>query len=390
MWARFSKALAPALIAAMGTPAPGVQAPLLIDRERVLSLDMRIDPQTVAVAATTGPAGVVWRQEIRTRFPQGPGLDGIRVQVRLHEPPAADWSLRVLDAAGRPIDRVAGGPGSIVEFWSREVPGGVAVVEFTSGAAGQSPGATLAYAHHVTPTEQQAISGPNQLMRIGDAPRRVKQLGKAVARLRFMLSGEGQATCTGFLVGGRLLLTNQHCISNEQERQSTLVDFDYDAEGSPVAGIRVEAIVAADAGLDYSLLRLDADPPTGAGRLYFAPPDWAWSPSPGPHPLLIVQHPSGSPKHASIADCQLAGLDRVGVLPGDRCDFGHRCDTMSGSSGSPVMDWRTGLVVGLHHFGFVAGSPDPVNQAVLHTRILADVARRAPAAHAEMTQRPAR
>jgi hypothetical protein len=180
------------------------------------------------------------------------------------------------------------------------------------------------------------------------------------------------------------VLTNQHCISNDEERTSALVDFNYDIEGTPTSDIRVAEIVAADPGLDYALLRLASDPPAGTARLYFAPTDWKWTPAPDLHPLVIVQHPSGAPKHASIADCRLSGLDRVGVKPGDRCDFGHLCDTLGGSSGSPVMDWQSGLVVGLHHFGFIEGSNDPVNQAVLYTRILAHVLTLNKMAHAEM------
>ena len=88
----------------------------------------------------------------------------------------------------------------------------------------------------------------------------------------------------------------------------------------------------------------------------------------------------------SIADCHLAGLDRVGVKAGDRTDFGHFCDTLGGSSGSPILDWSSGLVVGLHHFGFLAGAADPVNQGVVHARILADILQQDKAAHAEMIQ----
>jgi hypothetical protein len=150
---------------------------------------------------------------------------------------------------------------------------------------------------------------------------------------------------------------------------------------------------------------LAAAPPAGTGRLYFVPSTWSWLPSPQPHALVIVQHPSGEPKQASIADCQLSGPDRVpvppggtcvygnlpgvnrvGVTPGDKTDFGHLCDTKGGSSGSPVADWDTGLVVGLHHFGFLDGSADPVNQAVVHTRILQDILRQDKAAHAEIIQ----
>ena len=38
-----------------------------------------------------------------------------------------------------------------------------------------------------------------------------------------------------------------------------------------------------------------------------------------------------------------AGDARVGVLPGEPTDFGHLCDTLGGSSGSPVLDWSSGV-----------------------------------------------
>jgi hypothetical protein len=382
MWARFASFIVMASMAAAAGRGPAQDA-LLIVRERTFSYDMRLAPEALTAAPAAGGPGVAWRQEVRSRFLQGAGRDGIRVEVTFDGMPAAADTLRVLDQDAREIEVLST---LSRQLWTREVPGGVAIVELVRGAAGGSPGATLRYAHHVNPLEQQAISGRNQLRRIADAPARIRGLGRAVARLRFMIPGEGQATCTGFLVGSRLLLTNEHCISNDAERASALADFDYDQPGPPPAGIRVQAIVAKDASLDYSLLRLVADPPAAAGRLYFAQDGWQWSLPPARHPLVIVQHPSGRPKEVSIADCQLAGLDRVGVTPGDRSDFGHLCDTLGGSSGSPVMDWTTGLVVGLHHFGFHSGSPDPVNQAVTHARILAHVRTADPAAHAEIAR----
>jgi hypothetical protein len=376
------------LLLVLLAPAPlSAQAPLQLIRERIFSFDMRIDPQPVAVAANTGAAGVAWRADIVSRFPQGGGLNGIRVHVLLDAPLAAGQTLRVLDRAGAVVDQVSGSATDLVrELWSREVPDGAAVVELSRSAPGRAPGATLSYAYHVTPTEQQAISGKNQLMKVADAPPRIRQLGKSVARLRFMVAGAGQATCTAFLVGKRLILTNQHCISNDSERASALVEFNYDIDGSTVEGIGVATVLATDAGLDYALLGLAADPPSGVGRLYFAPDTWQWAAPPAEHPLVIVQHPSGRPKEVSMADCKLSGLDRIGAKAGDACDFGHLCDTLGGSSGSPVMDWQSGFVVGLHHFGFVDGSNDPVNQAVVHKRILADILLKDKAAHAEIVQ----
>jgi len=388
MWARRRNGVLGALVVLL-VPATTMAQPVLeLARERIFSFDMAIDPQALAVAATTGPAGEAWSTLVRSRFPQGGTFDGIRVRV-VFDAPVTAGRLRVLDEAGVEVDAVTPAAGAPVrEFWSRDIPGGVARVEFSRATAGPSPAATVSYAYHVTPSEKQSISGPNQLMKVGDAPARIRRLGHPIARLRFMVAGQGQATCTAFLVGQRLLLTNQHCIATDDERASALVDFFYDADDSRATGQRVAEIVASDRGLDYTLLRLAADPPTGAGRLFFAPLTWAWSGT--AHPLVIVQHPSGLPKRASIADCSTTGADRIGALPGEPTDFGHLCDTLGGSSGSPVLDWSTGAVVGLHHFGFHAGSPDPVNQAVSHARILRDIRVRDAAAFAEVAASPPR
>src|SRR5829696_5992064 len=147
-----------------GWPAYG-QAPLRVVRERVLAIDMRIDPQAIVAAGGTGPAGLAWRTPIRTRFPQGGGMDGIRVHVVLDAALGAGQTLRVLDAAGSVIDAVSGNAAAAPrELWSRVVPDGAAIVELTRSAAGAAPGATISYAYRVIPTEQQAISGENQIM----------------------------------------------------------------------------------------------------------------------------------------------------------------------------------------------------------------------------------
>lgn len=386
MWAPFRNRVVWAMAALLVPAAAAAQPVLEIPRERIFSFDMAIDPQSIQVAPATGPEGVAWSTELRSRFPQGGALDGIRVRVVFAAPVTAG-RLRVLDGTGTEVDAVSPSPAAPVRsFWSRDVLGGVARLEFSTPSPGSSPGAVVSYAYHVTPSEKQSISGENQLMRVGDAPARIRRLGRPIARLRFMVADQGQATCTAFLVGQRLMLTNQHCISTDDERASALVDFFYDADDSVATGQRVGEIVASDRGLDYTLLRLASDPPTGTGRLFFAPLDWSWPAA--AHPLVIVQHPSGLSKRASIADCATPGLARMGVLPGEPTDFGHLCDTLGGSSGSPVLDWSTGVVVGLHHFGFLSGSPDPVNQAVSHSRILRDIRSRNAAAFAEMAAPP--
>jgi V8-like Glu-specific endopeptidase len=103
--------------------------------------------------------------------------------------------------------------------------------------------------------------------------------------------------------------------------------------------------------------------------------------------LVLIQHPAGEFKQVSIADCRVAGVSRTGVAAAGT-DFGHLCDSLGGSSGSPVVDGQTGRVVGLHHWGFEEGAANPVNQAVHIGLVLDDLRTRLPALHAEITGSP--
>ena len=88
---------------------------------------------------------------------------------------------------------------------------------------------------------------------------------------------------------------------------------------------------------------------------------------------MIIQHPGGQPKQVSFfPNCAGATVTVPGRQTTDS-DFGHVCDTLGGSSGSPVLDFDTGQVVGLHHLGFREGIDKPENQAVHVKQILADL-----------------
>jgi hypothetical protein len=316
--------------------------------------------------------------------------------MRLHariDGGAGGWTLRVLQEDGTEVERI--GPsaaGTARDVWTEEVAGATTLLELTHTTSGPAPAVTVSeYAFQVVPTVEQAIHGKDQRLPIGQAPLRVRRHAAAIARLRFIVPGEGQAFCTGFMVGARLMMTNEHCIRTREEADSAIADFNYNSAGSVPPRVRIERIVSSSAPLDYSLLQLAADPPTGTGRLFFGrallEPDGG-PPVADTHPLFIIQHPSGLPKQASIADCGVEGLQRVGSQPGHQSDFGHTCDTLGGSSGSPVLDWDTGEVVGLHHFGFHPHVRNPVNQAVHVRHVLDHINTAASTEFREVSRRP--
>jgi V8-like Glu-specific endopeptidase len=209
--------------------------------------------------------------------------------------------------------------------------------------------------------------GLDQRRPIATAAARYKALAPSVARLRIMTDA-GQAFCTGFLVGDGLLLTNEHCVRTAEEAASLLVDFRYDSANAKPKVARGATLLRTSAALDYSLLRLSNPVETTLGRLHLE----TAAPARERQELVIIQHPGGEPKQVSLEGCLVAGLQREGASP-QKTDFGHECDTLGGSSGSPVLDRATGRVVGLHHFGFREGLDEPVNQAVEIGRILEDL-----------------
>ena len=175
---------------------------------------------------------------------------------------------------------------------------------------------------------------------------------RSVAKLSFP-DGDKLATCTGFMVAPSLLLTNHHCVNTMDTCFGTVVMFGYqrDANGRvmPTKQYDCLAIVKASQPYDYALLQVDGSPGAADawGVVTFDP---AASLAIG-QPLYLVQHPAGEPKRVTLDDCNVSTLKAPGSVPAVGSDFGHKCDTESGSSGSPLFN-LSHRVVGLHHFGF--------------------------------------
>ncbi|MET3159993.1 trypsin-like peptidase domain-containing protein [Bradyrhizobium diazoefficiens] len=222
-----------------------------------------------------------------------------------------------------------------------------------------------------------------------------RYVGEATARLRVPLYQGGApktyrsgkpmvASGTGWLIGSRHLITNDHVVGArakgeprpaasdiDQQALHATVQFDYDAEGLEGTIVPVGSLCVANEGLDYAVLELVED--TGRGPLALRG-EALTLPSDGRLPVNIIQHPNGGVK-------QIAMRNNLAVLLNDR-DLAYFTDTNGGSSGSAVCDddWK---VVALHKssdptlgtFEYQGKTTSWINTGTRIDRIIADLKR---------------
>jgi Trypsin-like peptidase domain len=213
---------------------------------------------------------------------------------------------------------------------------------------------------------------------------RLTRIERQVCRVEM----EGNALGTGFLVGPDTVLTNWHVfeiaksagkvnqlgcrfdyvrLPNGQTDpgQLTLLDAAGSLDGSPYtagekAGNPDSPPPPTMDELDYALLRLASrvgeQQVEGAARGWIALPN-SVLPLPVDAPILIVQHPEGTPMKLALDTQAVVGPNGNGTR------IRYRTNTEPGSSGSPVftMDWD---IVALHHCGDPKWQKPLFNQGV--------------------------
>ena len=171
--------------------------------------------------------------------------------------------------------------------------------------------------------------------------------GRAVAKLTFII-GANTAMCTGFLIDSDRMLTNEHCISKSGTCDTMVAIFGYEIgeNGSINDGEQHQCtkFIDADHELDVAMIQLAGKPGEAWGNLQLTARSIVKD-----EQAYMIQHPAGEPKQISRKDCSVVTLEADGN--GSKTDFGHKCDTLGGSSGSPMLG-ADFAVIGLHHFGF--------------------------------------
>ena len=175
--------------------------------------------------------------------------------------------------------------------------------------------------------------------------------GKAVCRL---LIGGG-SLCTGWLLGCEgHLMTNNHCIGTASSAANTDFMFNYQHTNCNGSGSAVTDIVATSAtfiktsaNLDYTLVKLPVNPTSTYGYLSLS----SVAPVVGDR-IYIVGHPGGRKKEITVV------TDNGGDVNGNAMvnlvntnGIRYYADTEGGSSGSPVLNYNSNLVVAIHNTG---------------------------------------
>lgn len=245
-----------------------------------------------------------------------------------------------------------------VEYWTRVLPGSYALVQVVGEVGEAASGLSFLVDRIGTSAKGVRLLSKVDPLNPKDRPiaefsgnTALMKASRSVAKLIISRDLE-TISCTGFMISADLMVTNQHCISSAAACSGSYAKFGYelDAAGTLSEGqdFRCIQLLESDYGLDFAVIRLEGAPGQVShwGHLQWA--EHTHSPN---EPLAVIQHPDGEPKRAAVQGCFVTTMDAVGKLAGDFSDFGHRCDTMTGSSGSPALD-ASMKVRGLHHMGF--------------------------------------
>ena len=293
-----------------------------------------------------------------------------------------DYFIDFADGSGNIIETLAFGDlDGRSQVWSMLAPGGSLSVRVRGTEAAEKLSFRLsAIAFDFNAVAEKSLVGDvNGLTDValynGALAEEVQRVSPSVAKLEYVRDGS-KYTCSGFLVDSTKLVTNAHCVDSQAICDTAIAVFGYQklSHGGISLGdqYRCGTFLGADTTIDAAAVVLTKRPDEADDTR--KPLELAARPVALNEPLLLVQHPGGSPKMVSVEGCSASTLPTDGSDM-QNADFQHGCDTEQGSSGSPVVA-ADGSVVGLHKIGHGLDPDSGRHNTAVDARALADWLRR--------------
>ena len=311
----------------------------------------------LAVPTVAKGAGILFEKEVFDR----PGEESFRLRFNDIQKGATTDNTRVVirNRSYEVIEDVSIAAFAVsTEYWTRVLPGSYALVQVVGGAGDIASGLSFRVDRIGT-----SAKGARLLSKVDPLNPKDRPIAEFSGNVALMKAARSVAkliisrdldtiSCTGFMVSADVMVTNQHCIPSAASCSASYAKFGYerDRAGKLSEGqdFRCVRLLDSDVGLDFAVIRLEGAPGQSTRWGYL---QWAERKHALDEPLAVIQHPDGEPKRGAVQGCFVTTVDAIGKLAGDASDFGHRCDTMTGSSGSPAVD-ASMKVLGLHHMGF--------------------------------------
>lgn len=196
--------------------------------------------------------------------------------------------------------------------------------------------------------QQSTICGRDDKQKI-ECVNGTEMYEKAKAVCQIIVGGGG--ACTGWLIGCEgNIITNNHCISSASKARDADFVFNYQTTDCAGTSNALKDVVATSATLiktntstDATLLKLPVNPTDKYGYLSFR------------SEAAKVNDRIYIPQHAGARRKEIAAKNEGGIATINSTagfgDFNYFADTEGGSSGSPVIDFNSNLVLGLHSNG---------------------------------------
>lgn len=300
-------------------------------------------------------------REFEVRFD---GATYIRVHFTNFDLAPGD-SVEVFDPDGRRFQTYTGrGIHGTGDFWAHTVPGDTAIVRMQATVGGDSGFEIDSFGAGFEPIfgEDPVDPGTDSVCGSQDWEDVECYSGstlfdKSRAVVKAIIGCCSSCTAWKMSDGGQFMY-NEHCGATQNDVQNTelLQDYKNNACGGGGSGNGPSAfgsqLLASDYTLDYTMMQATGDF-TGIPCLSFAPRQAAIGDR-----IYIAHHPSGGVKKLSVNSdhpsnpngwCEVD--DNAHTGRGAGTDIGYYCDTIGGSSGSPILDYATHEVIALHHFG---------------------------------------